>query len=143
MELSGTVQQHTSQIEKLDGRLDKLEARMDQLLPWQERVDLDLYNHGREGIKTVLTTFVAEHRSAKEEREAQEKRNAQRTNMLLTIAGIVATLLLVAVGWLAYLQTLHAAKNGLLNMPAISHSEQGVDVYARNRTDAGNFPRNP
>ena len=109
------VREHNESFRNIFGRLGKLETDMAQVMPWKERVDMDLYNHGQDGMKTILTKFVTEARTRED-----EHRKALR---LITVVVLFLTLV---VAWLAYMQTLHNIHSGLLFRPKVTHSSPPV-----------------
>ncbi len=102
-----------------------------------ERIEEDIYNHGRDGIKTILTKHVAAqtayHESAERyraEREAQEAKLISQTTVkqnLMLILIAIATLIITALGIFV---TWVSMKHTSLDTPAIFHSETIEKVYA-------------
>ncbi len=85
-------------------RIIELGEDMATLIAFKERVDEDLYNHGGPtGMKTMLTTFIAESRTERNTRKEEELRqsdayNTRRRNKI-AIASILVVALLPPVGW--------------------------------------------
>ena len=82
----------------------KLGEDMATLITFKERVDEDLYNHGGPtGMKTMLTTFIAESRTERNVRkEAELRQDAEYTTRRknkIAIASILVIALLPPVGW--------------------------------------------
>ena len=93
----------------IDRRLTRVETNM-------EIVMSDLYNHGKDGIKTTLTSLVA-RLSEKEEQDAQRsKRLDQKINIFMAFfAGV--SLLLLAIGTLfAILEYARSIKSGEIHL---------------------------
>jgi hypothetical protein len=65
---------------------------MHQFLPWQARVDGDLYNHGKDGMKTKFDKFIAAHEKEKEVLKDQHKENRGKLNILIALVALLCTI---------------------------------------------------
>ena len=126
----GTAMQHEHlrRFETIETKVGGLERDMVALEEFRERVDEDLYNHGKSGMKTILTEFVAAHKATQEER----KRSESRFRFWLTT---VLAILTVAVAVIGVLEANRQATHGLLRLPKIhAHSNPGP-VYASSKSN--------
>lgn len=142
-----TVKEHGRNLSNIFGRLSSMESEMAEVIAWKERVDLDLYNHGQDGMKTILTRFIADHQAREDERKrelakrekelnAALKKRERRTNIAISILGLLLAALTLLVGWRTYLDTLHHVKDGDLKIPVISHAQMPFEAYAIRKQDA-------
>ncbi len=56
-----------------------------------QRVNQDLYNHGRDGLITRFNAFLARDEAREEEREKQHKSNVTRLNLIIAILALIAS----------------------------------------------------
>jgi len=96
---SHLVSEHGKRFERIEGdhkdlreRVNELEAQMNQLLPLTERMDTDLYNHGKEGLKTQFDKFTAVQND-------RHKENSAKINLVITLLALMCTILLVIIAW--------------------------------------------
>ncbi len=73
--------------------------RLNRLIPLIERVDADLYNHGKEGLKTRFETFMADHAATERTQEKMHTQNQARLNWIIALLALLCTILLVIIGW--------------------------------------------
>ena len=65
-----------------------LEARVATLEKTVDRLDGDMYNHGKDGLKTQFTTFVAGFEAREQERAVQLSKHNNRWILLVTALGV-------------------------------------------------------
>lgn len=114
-------------------QLTELREKMVKIIAFQERIDADFYNHGKEGLKTVVTEFIADHKARDDER----KRSDDRFRWTLTLILGILTLAITAIGVLQVNQQL---KTGILFRPKTSLSDPD-STYAQKdiRFSSGDF----
>lgn len=61
-----------------------------------ERLDEDFYNHGRDGLKTKVTTLLGVIEGEQSERKRQHAQNSAKMNVLLVIATVALVLIALA-----------------------------------------------
>jgi hypothetical protein len=104
-----------------------------------DQVHEDLYNHGKEGMKTVLQTFIAEYKQGERDRkEFQESRDKEtkdrldrataRQNFRLNTIIAVCAILTVVVAFLALRQS--GFKASFSTPPGISYEQPSQDAGA-------------
>lgn len=128
----GLVTRHEKEFTRIWQQVGALGNRMTAVEGTVERLDEDFYNHGRDGLKTQFTTFVAEARGAREEQEKQHRTNSAKLNAML----VIATIALVLIALATYVDTKRA---GIIPSN-LFHSQSLDPVYAFTRhhpQDAG------
>ncbi len=148
------VKEHGRNLSNIFGRLSSVENEMAEVIAWKERVDMDLYNHGQDGMKTILTKFISDHEAREDEREkaladhdrqlseALDTRD-RRLNITIGILGLVLMLLTLIVGWRTYLDTIHRIKEGDLKIRQIFHSSISESAYAIDKPQDAEIPSQP
>lgn len=91
---------------------------MNQYFPLIDRMDADLYNHGKDGMKTQLTQFITTQTVREEERAKVDKR---RSRIHYWWLALLSGLILLLIGFLLNLVSNHH----------ISQAKQGA-VAAQN-----------
>jgi len=134
------VKEHGRNLSNIFGRLSEVETEMAEVMAWKERVDMDLYNHGKDGMKTILTKFIADHQAREDEHEKDRTRRDRQLNIAIGAIGLVLTLLTLLVGWRTYLDTIHHVKDGDLKIPVISHSRPPEPEYSVDRPQDAEIP---
>jgi hypothetical protein len=89
-----TVREYVERVAQIERRATDLERDMHKLIPWQERVDADLYNHGKDGLKTQFTSFVSEQRGKENERDREHKANTARLNLIIALLGLLCAIVM-------------------------------------------------
>lgn len=56
-----------------------------------QRVNQDLYNHGRDGLITRFNGFIASYEAREKEQEKQHKSNVTRLNLIIAILALIAS----------------------------------------------------
>ena len=80
-------------VDDTEARLRELEANMSELLPWKDRVDADLYNHGQDGLKTQFLKFMTRMSTIEIETEKRHKENRYRNNLIIGLLGLLIALI--------------------------------------------------
>lgn len=70
-----------------------LEEKVDSIIEFNNRVDEDMYNHGRDGLKTQFLTYMAEARKERELRKSMEEESKQKRKNRLAIWSISVVLI--------------------------------------------------
>ena len=130
----GLVNRHESEFTRIWQQVCALGNRMTAVEGTVDRLDEDMYNHGRDGLKTQFTAFLSEFRS---EKKAREEHSAHMMNLIVAFGVIVGFLALV-VAWLTYIDTKGKIDKGLLRIPQFTLSDSLERVYAKNN----NSPQN-
>ena len=118
--------EHARRFEKIETQVGGLEKDMVALEEFRDRVDEDLYNHGKNGMKTILTEFVAAHKATQEER----KRSESQFRFWLTT---VLAILTVAVAIIGVLEANRQAEHGWIRLPTIHAQSDLSPVYASSK----------
>jgi hypothetical protein len=109
--------------EKIEDRLSAVEGKVAQREALIERLDADFYNHGRDGMKTVLSNFITridtEKQMEKDQRNHEHRINTRKLNLLMAVA--TTGLLLIAV--LTLFLTYETSKHSQLDPAKIFHAE--------------------
>lgn len=137
------VKEHTRNLSNIFGRLSKTENEMAEVLAWKERVDMDLYNHGKDGMKTQLTKFISDHEAREDEREKERAKRDRRMNLMLGVMGVIIALLTLVIGWKTYIDTMHHVKDGDLKIPSISHANPPDPVLSFEHPQDAAIPMHP
>ena len=109
-----------AQIDDIRRDLSSLGERMSSAETTIERVNGDLYNHGKDGLKTQFTAFVADYHAREDERSKTDKRR------LAIIVGILVPLLIGLIG----LEVNRQVHSGDLQMPTFHATSNQNAVYA-------------
>ena len=82
----------------------------------------DMYNHGRDGLKTQFTVFMADHNAREDERKKSDERFRWAIGVILTIL----TIALAALGVLEGNRQMHEGKlfTGHLNQQYANSKHQ-------------------
>lgn len=76
-----------AELGKLRDDLNGVKDTMNRYLPLIDRVDADMYNHGKDGLKTQFDKFVSDHKATEKARElAQQDRHAENKRQLEDIS---------------------------------------------------------
>ena len=118
----GLVGRHENEFTRIWQHVGALGNRMTAVEGTVDRLDEDMYNHGRDGLKTQFTSFVAEARGAREEQEKQHRTNSTKLNAML----VIATIALVLIALATYVDTKRA---GIIP-PNLFHSQSIDPVLA-------------
>ena len=104
---TGMQHEHSRRFDAIDRRfgdvfnqINELRQDMGTVQAFQERVESDLYNHGKDGLKTLFTQFVSvsnEREAARDRRRGELDRRKSRN---LAIAGIAALFILPVSIWI-------------------------------------------
>ncbi len=147
-------------MEAIFSKLNALEIQVGKHTESLERINMDLYNHGRDGMKTILTQHIAKgdereiDRLRKEEEErlrmaseeaAKEKRHdaqARKQTLRLNVIAVIVAVMGLILACLTYVTGVRQVKAGNLVLPTISHaSEKLFDAFATpDSTTAGDPP---
>jgi len=85
--------------DRTDVRIQEIEAKMNEYLPLIDRMDEDLYNHGKEGLKTQFQTFMTDHKATERTQKEMHKANISRQNLIIALLMLLCTILLVILTW--------------------------------------------
>ena len=119
---------HAQELRDLRRDVSRLVEKVSGVTTDVDTINSDLYNHGRDGLKTQFTMFVADYRAREDERAKVERRRWR-------VAGFVLALLTLAVTSLGVVVTLRAAHEGVMYLPRLPHAV-GAPIYAVNKTSA-------
>jgi len=119
---------HAQELRDLRRDVSRLVEKVSGVTTDVDTINSDLYNHGRDGLKTQFTMFVADYRAREDERAKVERRRWR-------VAGFVLALLTLAVTSLGVVVTLRAAHEGVMYLPSLPHAV-GEPIYAVNKTSA-------
>jgi hypothetical protein len=131
------IREHRQQISNLFGRVNGLENSMASTLEWKDRVDMDLYNHGQDGMKTQLTKFMTDHAVRENERDKRDK----RLNTRLAIIGAIATVLTLILAYKTYIDTVYHVRNGDIKIPYFSFYAPRENAYTQQYSAGAQFTR--
>ena len=121
------ISSHVQELRELRQGVANLGEKMSRVEAAVDTINSDLYNHGRDGLKTQFTMFVADYRAREDERAKVERRRWH-------VAGFVLAVLTLAVTSLGVVVTLRAAHEGALQLPSLHAADS--PSYAVNENPA-------
>ena len=116
-------------------RIRELEEKVTQNITLLERLDADIYNHGRDGIKTILTKFIEEQTNYRDNREKEEKRKEAADKKFRDWIKIALTLIAVLITGFGLLYEIEGHATGRLHFPHLFGSQNADPVYAIRKGD--------
>ncbi len=87
------VERHENEFTRIWQHVGALGNRMTAVEGTVDRLDEDFYNHGREGLKTVITSFMASFKTHVENQERRRKTNQWRMGIAAIIFAAIITVL--------------------------------------------------
>lgn len=88
----GLIQRHDARFTRIEDHLERLENRVTIMGVTVDDLDRDIYNHGKDGLKTILTNFIAVQKAVRQDREQREQR---RRWVIATAIGALAVILTI------------------------------------------------
>ena len=126
----GLVERHEATFTRVWQHIGELGTRMTTAEGLLERLDSDIYNHGRDGMKTQIANFITESRTRQDEQlkreDSRHRANSRKINIVIAITGI-AMLLLTGIGVLV---SVEFSKRSDLDPARIFHSRNGERVLS-------------
>ena len=119
---------HAQELRDLRRDVSRLVEKVSGITTDVDTINSDLYNHGRDGLKTQFTMFVADYRAREDERAKVERRRWHA-------AGFALAVLTLAVTSLGVVVTLRAVHEGVVHIPSLLHAVD-APIYAASKTSA-------
>jgi hypothetical protein len=95
-----------------------------------------MYNGGKEGVKTQLTTLIAKIEQAKEtqkknddEREKRQEKRDAKMNRVLTLISVIIALIALIFGVPPMVESLKKLVNGEIHYPKFFHHSETRQEY--------------
>jgi hypothetical protein len=98
------------------------------------RVDADLYNHGKDGMKTVLASLVTAQATREALEDKRHRQNRDRLNIIIGILLLIATYITLAA-------TLKKDGKSSLDPHKIFHSESQPALYSQKQPQESEIPK--
>ena len=138
----GVYRAHTEQFAAIHAKLESLGERMAALGGTVERLDGEIFNHGRDGMKTTLIKlesafegFLKDQTTAREERQrADELRQRKADRHIQLLIGVMAVFT-VLIALLLYVHTVEADRKGLLHWPKFNLTQDSQEHYAHVKSE--------
>jgi hypothetical protein len=86
------IGEHIDRFVRIEADLRKQAEAISQLLEWQDRMNEDMYNGGKEGIKTKLTRFEAEYTATERTRKEDHQENRAKLNLIIALLALAVAL---------------------------------------------------
>ncbi len=87
------IKEHGSRFERIESKIAKLEEFMNQNLPLIGQMKADLYNDGKEGLKTRFLNFIADDEATKRTQREMHLANIQKFDSFSKKLGWIIALL--------------------------------------------------
>ena len=123
----GEIVRVASSISVLTGDIHRVDNEVSAMKPDIARLIADMYNGGKDGLKTVVTRFIADSLAREDEREKIATKRYNTTKTFLTVISIVVAFLTLCVGGLGVLAGIHSIKSGEISKPPIFSGPPQVD----------------
>ena len=94
---------------EMELRIGRMEVEMGTVTAGLQRLNEDMYNHGRDGVKSTLDKFIAESRATQAERDRNDRTWRWFVGIMITILAAVASI------WVA-LDANRQLKSGMLGV---------------------------